>query len=139
MAVADHLVDKSAWARLAKPVVAQVVLPLLSAGRLAVCGMTELEVLYSVRSAEEHHRVRVELGGLERLTTPDEIWDRAVDVHSALAERGQHRAVAIPDLIIAAVAERHGISVLHYDRDFDVIAEVTGQTVKWIVPPGTAD
>ncbi|MGH3813197.1 MAG: PIN domain nuclease [Pseudonocardiaceae bacterium] len=139
MAVADHLVDKSAWARLAKPAVAQVVLPLLSAGRLAVCGMTELEVLYSVRSAEEHHRVRLELRGLERLPTPDEVWDRAVDVHSALAERGQHRAVAIPDLIIAAAAERHDISVLHYDRDFDVIAEVTGQPVEWVVPPGTAD
>ena len=139
MAVADHLVDKSAWARLAKPAVAQVVLPLLSAGRLAVCGMTELEVLYSVRNAEEHHRVRLELRGLERLTTPDEVWDRAVEVHSALAERGQHRVVAIPDLIIAAVAERHDISVLHYDRDFDVIAKVTGQPVEWVVPPGTAD
>lgn len=139
MAVADHLVDFSAGARLATPAVAQVVLPLLSAGRLAMCGMTELEVLYSVRSAEEHHRVRLELRGLERLTTPGEVWDRAVEVHSALAERGQHRAVAIPDLIIAAVAERHDISVLHDDGDFDVIAEVTGQPVEWVVPPGTAD
>ncbi|MGH3769131.1 MAG: PIN domain nuclease [Pseudonocardiaceae bacterium] len=139
MAVADHLVDKSALARLVKPAVAQVVLPLLSAGRLAVCGMTELEVLYSVRCAEEHRRVRLELRGLERLPTPDEVWDRAVDVHAALAEHGQHRAVALPDLIIAAVAERHNIPVLHYDRDFDVIAEVTGQTVEWVVPAGTAD
>jgi predicted nucleic acid-binding protein len=139
MAVADHLVDKSAWARLGKPAVAQVVLPLLSAGRLAVCGMTELEVLYSVRSAEEHRQVRLELRGLERLPTPDEVWGRAVDVHSALAKRGQHRAVAIPDLIIAAAAERHDISVLHYDRDFDVIAEITGQAVQWVVPSGTAD
>ncbi|MFY9808051.1 MAG: PIN domain-containing protein [Pseudonocardiaceae bacterium] len=60
-------------------------------------------------------------------------------MHSALAERGQHRAVAIPDLIIAAVAERHDIAVLDYDRDFDVIAEVTGQPVEWVVPPGTVD
>lgn len=139
MAVADHLVDKSAWARLTKPAVAQVVLPLLSAGRLAVCGMTELEVLYSVRSAEEHRRVRLELRGLERLPTPDEVWDRAVDVHSTLAERGQHRTVAIPELIIAAVAERYDIPLLHYDRDFDLIAEVTGQTVTWVTAPGTAD
>ena len=139
MAVADHLVDKSAWARLAKPAVAQVVLPLLTAGRLAVCGMTELEVLYSVRGAEEHRQVRLELRGLERLPTPDEVWDRAVEVHAALAERGQHRAVAIPDLIIAAVAERHDLPVLHYHSDFEVIAEVTGQPVEWVVPPGTAD
>ncbi len=135
MAVADHLVGKSTWARLGKPAVAQVVLPLLSAGRLAVCGMTELEMLYSIRHAEEHRRVCLELGGLERLPTPDEVWDRAVYLHGALAERGQHRAVAIPGLIIAAVAERHDISVLHYDRDFDVIAEVTGQPVEWVVPP----
>ncbi|MGH3527303.1 MAG: PIN domain-containing protein, partial [Pseudonocardiaceae bacterium] len=79
------------------------------------------------------------LRGLERLPTPDEVWDRAVEVHAALAERGQHRAVAIPDLIIAAVAERHDLPVLHYDRDFEVIAEVTGQPVEWVVPPGTAD
>lgn len=70
MAVADRLVDKSAWARLGKPAVAQVVLRLLSAGRLAVCSMTELEVLYSVCSAEERRRVRLELRGLERLPTP---------------------------------------------------------------------
>jgi predicted nucleic acid-binding protein len=139
MAVAESLVDKSAWARLAKPGVAQVLLPLLSAGRLAVCGMTELEVLYSVRSADEHRRVRLELRGLERLATPDEVWDRALEVHGALAERGQHRTVPIPDLIIAAVAERHRLSVLHYDRDFDVIAEVTRQPVEWVVPCGTAD
>lgn len=61
---------------------------------------------------------------------PDEVWERAVDVQAALAGRGQHRAVAIPDLIIAAVAERHRVRVLHYDRDFDLTAEVTGQPVE---------
>ena len=139
MAVADHLVDKSAWARLAKPAVARVLLPLLNAGRLAVCGMTGLEVLYSARSANDHDQVRLELRGLERLPTPDEAWERAVDVQAALARQGQHRTVAIPDLIIAAVAERHWVRVLHYDRDFDLIAEVTGQPVEWVVPCGTAD
>jgi len=139
MAVADRLVDKSAWARLTKPTVAQVLLPLLNAGRLAVCGMTELEVLYSARGADDHGQVRLELRGLERLSPPDEVWERAVDVQAALAGRGQHRSVAIPDLVIAAVAERHGVRVVHYDRDFDIIAEVTGQPVEWVVPCGAAD
>lgn len=77
-----------------------------------MCGIIELEVLYSVRCAKEHRRIRLKLRGLERLTTPDEVWDRALDVHGALAKRGQHRAVAIPELVIAAVAERHNIAVI---------------------------
>lgn len=54
-----------------------------------------------------------------------------------LAERSQHRAVTLPDLLIAACAERAGLTVLHYDADFDRIAEVTGQATEWIVPRGS--
>jgi predicted nucleic acid-binding protein len=58
-------------------------------------------------------------------------------VQAALAARGQHRAASIPDLLIAACAQRHGVTVLHYDGDFDLIAEVTGQPVQWVVPRGS--
>jgi predicted nucleic acid-binding protein len=58
------------------------------------------------------------------------IEDRAVDVLTLLADRGQHRAPSIPDLIIAATAELAGLTVLHLDQDFDVIAQVTGQPVE---------
>jgi hypothetical protein len=54
-----------------------------------------------------------------------------------LAERSEHRAVPLPDLLIAACAEGAALTVLHYDADYDRIAELTGQAVRWIVPRGT--
>lgn len=56
-----------------------------------------------------------------------------------LTERGWHRAVPISDLVIAATAQRHGVDLLHYDSDYDLIAQVTGQPTSWVVPRGTAD
>lgn len=62
---------------------------------------------------------------------------RALDVQRQLARRGQHRR-PLPDLIIAATAELAGLTVLHYDHDFDLISDLTGQPTEWIVPRGTA-
>lgn len=56
-----------------------------------------------------------------------------------LCQRGLHRAVPIPDLVIAATAEHHDVAVLHYDSDFDVIADVTGQPMRWVLSRGEAD
>jgi len=58
------------------------------------------------------------------------IEDRAVEVLTLLADRGQHRAPSVPDLIIAATAELAGLTVLHLDKDFDVIADVTSRSVE---------
>jgi predicted nucleic acid-binding protein len=63
--------------------------------------------------------------------------DRATDVMSRLANSGWHRAVALPDLVVAAVAERAQSTVLHHDHDFEVIASVTGQSVQAVVPLGS--
>jgi predicted nucleic acid-binding protein len=71
--------------------------------------------------------------------TQDEVWDRAAGVQSTLVVKGSWRAVSVVDLVIAAVAERHGAVVLHYDHDFDLIAAVTGQPTQWVVPAGTID
>lgn len=139
MAVAEFLVDKSAWVRLNRPTVAAELVPLIQRGLVATCGPIDLEILYSVRSAREHDEVRAERMGLDWLVVFDECWERAIDVQRALAEQGRHRSVPMPDLLIAATAERHGVTVLHYDADFDVIAEVTGQLTRWVVPRGTAD
>ncbi len=65
--------------------------------------------------------------------------DRAVDIQALLARRSEHRGVSLPDLVIAATAERHDLAILHYDRDFDRVATVTGQTVDWVVPAGSVD
>jgi predicted nucleic acid-binding protein len=63
------------------------------------------------------------------------IEDRAVEVLALLADRGQHRGPSIPDLIIAATAERAGLTVLHLDRDFELIAEITSQPVERLALP----
>jgi predicted nucleic acid-binding protein len=54
-----------------------------------------------------------------------------------LARRGHHRAAGLPDLLLAAIAERHSVRLLHYDADFDVVATATGQPMQWVVPRGS--
>lgn len=73
----------------------------------------------------------------EYLDTDEADLRRAQEVQALLAAHSRHRAAKLPDLLIAAVAERHRLVVLHFDSDFDVIAEVTGQPVEWVVPRGT--
>ncbi len=139
MAVAKYLVDKSAWERFRQPVVKAALLPLLDRGLLATCAVVDLEILYSTRNATDHARVRAVRQGFEWLPITDEIGIRAVEIQALLAEKGHHRAASVPDLLIAATAERHGVAVLHYDGDFDTIAAVTGQPTEWVVPRGEAD
>ena len=133
------LIDKSALARYPKPSVRTVVEPLHNAGALAVCGAVELEVLHSARTKADAERIRDEMRGFDWLPTPDEAWDRALDVQTRLIGKGNRRALSLADLLVAATAERHDAVVLHYDGDYDMIAAVTGQPMRWVVPPGTAD
>ncbi|GAA1262721.1 type II toxin-antitoxin system toxin ribonuclease C21 [Kitasatospora nipponensis] len=137
--IARFLIDTSVLARYPKPAVRAVVEPLHNAGLLAICGAVELEVLRSARSRGDAERIRDEMRGFDWLPTPDEAWDRALDVQAALVGAGNRRALSMADLVIAAVAERHGVTVLHDDGDYDMIAEVTGQSTRWVVPAGTAD
>jgi predicted nucleic acid-binding protein len=138
MAVARYLADKSALARLRHPAVASVLGPLIESGLVATCGVVELEVLWSTRSPDEYDRVRADRAtGYEWLAAEDADWLRAIDVQAELWRRGQARAVPLPDLLIAAVAERHRVTVLHYDDDYDRVAAVTGQPTAWVVPRGT--
>jgi predicted nucleic acid-binding protein len=132
-----YLVDKSALARLRHPTVAARLVPLLEAGQVAVSGVLELEVLYSARSHRDFLVIREELGGYPRLELGDADFHRAVAVMELLARRGQHRAAALPDLLQAAVAERRGVGLLHYDADFELIAAVTGQPMEWVVSRGS--
>ncbi|MEU9786636.1 PIN domain nuclease [Streptomyces phaeochromogenes] len=134
-----YLIDKSALARYPKPAVRAVIDPLHNAGLLAVCSAVELEVLHSARSKADAERIRDEIRGFDWLPTPDEVWDRAVEVQTLLIDKGNWRALSVADFVIAATAERHGATVLHYDGDYDMIATVTGQPTAWVAPPGTAD
>jgi predicted nucleic acid-binding protein len=134
---ARYLVDKSALARMPLAPVHERLGPIIEAGQAATCSIVDLEVLYSARNHEAHERIRArrELA-YTRVPLTQTVFDRAVEVQGHLAEKARHR-LPIPDLIVAAAAEEAGLAVLHYDGDFDRIAEVTGQPVEWVVPAGS--
>jgi predicted nucleic acid-binding protein len=134
-----YLVDKSALARWHRPAVAKVLDPLDERGLLCVSGAVRMEVMYSARNAADAGRLDRWLSGFEYLRCPDEIWDAALETQQRATERGSHRALSLADLLIAATAERHKGTVLHYDEDYDQIAEITGYPRRWVAEPGTAD
>lgn len=132
MALTSWLIDKSALVRLAASSDAQEWVGRIERGLVRITTVTRLEIGYSARSAAD---LRAGLRAPPVSAMPVEyltpaIEDRAVEVLSLLADRGQHRAPSIPDLIIAATAELAGLTVLHVDKDFEVIADVTGQPVE---------
>lgn len=132
------LADKSALTRReTRPEVREVLEPLLVAGEIATCGIVDLELLYSATSRATYRALSEALRGMPRVPIEEASVKRALEVQAMLAERSQHRAVPLPDLLIAACAERAGLAVLHYDADFDRIAKLTGQAPHWIVPRGS--
>jgi predicted nucleic acid-binding protein len=134
----EWLVDKSALWRVGDPAVAAILLPLLAAGQVGVSIATELEVGYSAQSAAGYRAMRSRLvDHLIPIPLTPRAENRAINVQAELIERGEHRGVSIPDLLIAATADVEGLVVLHYDADFDLIAEITGQPVRWVVPRGS--
>jgi predicted nucleic acid-binding protein len=139
MAVARYLADKSVWARVRQPAVLSIMNRYVDRGLIGTCPIIDLEILFSARTGAEHTHFRQQREAFEYFPLTDEIARRAVDVQGLLAARAQHRSVSIPELIVAATAERFSLIVLHYDRDYERIAEMTGQPTEWIVPAGTTD
>jgi predicted nucleic acid-binding protein len=130
--VTSWLIDKSALARLAVSRDAAEWAARIERGLVRITTVTRLEVGYSARSGPD---LRAGLAQPPLSAMPVEyltpaIEDRSVEVLTLLADRGLHRAPSVPDLIIAATAELAGLTVLHLDKDFDVIAEITGQPVQ---------
>lgn len=129
------LIDKSALVRLAGSPDAAQWAERIQRGLVRIATITRLEVGYSARSGPEFRaglrQPPMSSMPVEYLTPA--IEDRAVEILALLAGRGQHRAPSIPDLIIAATAELAGLTVLHVDKDFDIIAEVTGQPVERLI------
>jgi predicted nucleic acid-binding protein len=132
VAVTAWLIDKSALVRLGQSDDAEEWASRIQRGLVRITTVTRLEVGFSARSAEE---LRASIGRAPLAAMPIEymtplIEDRAVAVQAALAERGRHRAPSIPDLLNAATAELAQLIVLHLDRDYELIADVTGQPVE---------
>lgn len=132
MGVTAWLIDKSALVRLPAHPDAATWAECIQRGLLRVATVTRLEVGYSARSGRElragSSQPPLSAMPVEYLTPS--IEDRAVEVQGLLADQGQHRAPSIPDFLVAATAELAGLTVLHVDKDFELIAEVTGQPLQ---------
>lgn len=134
----DFLIDTSVWSRGSQPIVYRRLRILNEFDQIWTCRAVDLEMAYNARSrdvARDMARRRY-----LRVARIDEIvMDRSVDMAVAMAEAGLHRHAKPIDLVIAASAEAAGLTVLHYDKDFDHIASVTGQPTEWVSPRGSLD
>ena len=136
-----ELADTSAWSwtRVVTGELRQEFDEAIVEGDIATCDMVRMELLYSAQNAVEFRALRQDLEALPDCPIGEEQWERALEVYEELARQGglHHRAVRHPDLLIAAAAEAAAVAVLHYDEDYDRIAAITGQPVRWIAPRGS--
>ena len=136
--VLTHVVDTSVVTRARRPEVAARLGALLRGRQVGCTPMTTLEAGFSARTAREFDALSEALDVFERVPVVDADFRHAQTIQRILALHG-HRGRKIPDLLIAAAAERLGLTLLHYDYDFELIAEVTGQAHEWVVPRGSVD
>ncbi|MDQ3053419.1 MAG: PIN domain nuclease [Actinomycetota bacterium] len=132
MGVTEWLIDTSALARLALSTDAGRWADRIDRGLVQISTVTRLEVGYSARSGSDLRSAarRAPLASMPVQYQTPATEDRAVEVQALLADRGRHRAPSVPDLIVAATAELAGLTLLHVDRDFELIAEITGQPTE---------
>jgi predicted nucleic acid-binding protein len=139
MASVEFIADTSVFARLTKPVVAAKFSPLVATARVAICAPVAFELGFSARNRDDYVASSERLAAFPSLPVTDADHRRALEVQALLAARGQHRALSLVDALVAAIGEARSLTVLHYDSDFELVADVTGQAHEWIVAPGTAD
>jgi predicted nucleic acid-binding protein len=133
-----HLLDTSVLTRLREFTVRKAIEPRVQLGQLARTGISDLEIGFSARNAAEWDRLADAVEAFAPLDTTAEHVRRAKQVQRLLAAKHQ-RGRKLPDLLVAAAAEADGLTVLHYDSDFDLIAAATGQSCEWVVPAGSVD
>jgi predicted nucleic acid-binding protein len=132
------LVDVSVIVRLACPEVADVLAPLAEAGTVATCAVIDLQLFAQLEDPNLLARVTaLRSASFIWLPTDDTDLRTALATQAALLSIGE--PMTWPNLVVAAVAQRHGATILHYDAHFDVIAKVTGQKADWVVPTGTVN
>lgn len=129
------LLDNSAWARRGHRLVRERLAGLIESGDVAVCLPFLLEAGYSARSGGDHARLIADLSLLPRIAIDGDIESLALRAQAQLAQVGHHR-LAPSDLVIAACAHRARAGVLHYDRDYDLLAEHTELQFdsEWLAP-----
>lgn len=134
-----YLVDTSVFARLTKPTVAAAFAPLAAGRQVALSNPVAFELGYAARSPDDYRELTGRLQSFPPAPTTDADHRRALEVQAALSARSQHRALSLVDALVAATAEARQLTVLHYDTDFELVAQITGQPHQWIVPRGSAD
>jgi len=139
VATVHYLADTSVFARLTKPAVAAAFAPLAVGREVALSSPVVFELGYAARSPNDYRDIADRLLSFPSVPTTDADHKRALEVQATLASRSQHRAVSLVDALVAATAEARDLTVLHYDADFELVAEITGQDHKWIVTRGSAD
>ena len=126
------LIDKSALVRLPASPDQATWLNRIQRGLVTVTPPTMAELGFSTMSADDWTRLQhgPPLALMPLIGISPRAESRALEVQGLLAGRGHHRAVGVADLFIAAVPEDSGLTLLHVDKDFDLISEVTNQPVE---------
>ena len=136
--VARFLIDTSAAARMPHPAVSARLAPLIAGGVVGTCATLDAEALYSARGPAEYEQLWADRRiAYEHLPVNDEHWQKAFDAQRALARTGRHRAVGIADLLTAVITAEHRLTLVHYDSDFEIAAEVITFEHRWVAPRGS--
>lgn len=137
MALGKYVADKSALEQQRHSDAVDGLLKALAAdGALFMTEIVALELLYSARTTSDYEARWEGLSTMPWLHLDEKVAGRALDIQRQLAGVGRHRR-PIADLLVAATALEHDATVLHYDRDFEFIAEATGLSARWIIPAGS--
>ena len=139
MTPARFLVDTSALVRLLRNhEVRSRWQPQITAGVVGVCPITELELLYSARSKTEREEWLELLNStFAWIAVPDRVFARSAEIQATMTAHGTHRCAGVVDLLLAATAELNGLTLVHYDHDFDQVVKITGQSAVWVAAPGS--
>ncbi len=138
--IARYLIDTSAAARMKNVAVAERLAPLIESGLVATTAQLDAEALYSARNPADYEQLWSDRRlAYEYLPTDDEHWQTALSAQRSLAQQGRHRAVGMADLLIGSLAADHDLTLIHYDGDFDIAAEVLPIRHRWVVERGSLD
>jgi predicted nucleic acid-binding protein len=134
------IADKSAWQRADHSGVAEEWHRAMVAGQIAICPIVKLELLYSTRDSDGFDELETLLAALWDVPLTRSVTDAGIEAMRALAHRRRlYHRVKLPDILIAAAAQDVAIGVLHYDHDYDRLAEVLNFESRWLAPPGSLD
>lgn len=132
--------DTSAWARRRKPTVTDRWHATIGAGLIVACPVVSLELLAAARDGTDYDNLARALAALRQAPVTATVCATALGASRALvAGAGSQRRIPAADYLVAAAAAERGFGILHYDRDFDALAEVLGVESAWIAPPGALD